>query len=377
MTGFAVVGGVAFLVVVGIVYLAVYLHWVRSATAGLAYFGATLDERRALKRRIARYGWLARPLVAVLARFNRGRSGLPAFEYEGVCGPPGVSSRAAFERAHRYRPRPEDVFVVTQMRCGTTWMQQLVHQIVTRGRGSFDDPGCSHLYALSPWIEVHDGIPVEAAVPIGEPPTRIVKTHLPSTLCPFDACARYIYVARHPVSCFASIVDFDRTLVGPLLPPVPVLADWFCSDRMYWLPWPRHVDGWWRRSCDSPNVLFVHFEAMKRDFAAVRDEVARFLGCELTALEKQRIDERCAFGYMKRHEESFEMAAPTMFSARAGNQLPSGKESRHDDVAADVRARIERYCRAALSDAAYPVARFYPDLGTAPPTATPEGRSPA
>lgn len=375
MTSLTLVAGLAVAAIAGVAYLAGYLAWVRRATAGTAYFGATVDERRALKRRIARFAWPAKPLVGVLARLNRHRSGMPAFVCEGVSGPPGVSSAASFERARSYRPRPEDVFVVTQMRCGTTWMQELVHQIVTRGQGSFDDPHRSHLYALSPWIEVHDGVPVEAAAAIGEPPTRIIKSHLPSTLCPFDACARYIYVARHPVSCFASIVDFNRTLVGPLLPPVPVLADWFCSDRMYWLPWPRHVDGWWRRSRESANVLFVHFEAMKRDFPAVRDEVARFLGCELTAEEKRRIDEHCTFDYMKRHEESFEMAAPTMFSARAGDQLPSGKSSRHDDVAPDIRDRIERYCRDALRDAAYPVARFYPELGPAAQTAA--ERSPA
>jgi hypothetical protein len=64
-----------------------------------------------------------------------------------------------------------------------------------------------------------------------------------------------------------------------------------------------------------------------------------------------------------------------MFSARAGNQLPSGKEARHDDVAPDVRARIERYCRDALGDAAYPLGQFYPDLGPALQSA--QGRLPA
>jgi hypothetical protein len=187
-------------------------------------------------------------------------------------------------------------------------------------------------------------------------------------LCPYAPHAKYIYVARHPVRCFASIVDFNRTLLGPLLPPVMTLAEWFCSDRMYWLPWPRHVDGWWRWAEQRDNVLFVHYEAMTDDFAAVRDAVSRFLGCALTAEEKRRVDERCSFRYMKAHETSFEMAPPTMFSVSGGKVMiggTRGNEPRDAKLPPAVRERIVSYCRDALSGAAYPVARFYPDLAVA------------
>ena len=72
---------------------------------------------------------------------------------------------------------------------------------------------------------------------------------------------------------FASIVEFNRSMIGPLLPPIDTLADWFCSDRMYWRPWPRHVAGWWEWAQQRDNVLFVHFEEMTNDFAGVRDRV--------------------------------------------------------------------------------------------------------
>ena len=81
---------------------------------------------------------------------------------------------AVFDRARRYRPRSEDVFVVTQMRCGTTWMQQLVYQIVTRGAGDFDDHGHRHLYAISPWIDAVNSVSIDAAPLLGERPTRII-----------------------------------------------------------------------------------------------------------------------------------------------------------------------------------------------------------
>ncbi len=361
MTWFWAAAAVAALCVTYLVYLAWYFQWETQHTTGLSYYGLPLAGRRALKRRIKWFSGPVRPLVRLLAAATRGRSTMPAFEHEGVAGPTKVSSAEVFERARRYAPRPEDVFVATQMRCGTTWMQQVVYEIVTRGRGDFDGHD-GHLYAISPWIDAVNSVPVQDAPLVGDRPTRIIKTHLPTALCPYSPDARYIYVARHPVSCFASILDFNRSMIGPLLPPVDTMVDWFCSERMYWGSWPRHVDGWWRWAQQHDNVLFVHFEDMKRDFAAVRNRVAEFLGCPLTADEQRRVDERCSFRYMQDHEESFEMAPPTMFSVAGGRFMARGTAARHDDVSPAVRDRILNFCRESLRDAAYPGSRHYPDL---------------
>jgi hypothetical protein len=347
----------------GVFYLAVYLRWEARHTAGVAYFGQPSAARRALKRRIFWYSLPLRPIVSLLAIAMRGRSTMPAFDYEGVSGPIKVSSPEVFELARRYRPQPEDVFVATQMRSGTTWMQQLVYEIVMRGRGDLSDRGHVHLYAVSPWIDGVNSVSVDRAPLVGERPTRIIKTHLPTALCPFGERAKYIYVARHPVACFASLVEFNRTMLGPLLPRITTLADWFCSDRMYWLPWPRHVDGWWQWAGHRDNVLFVHYETMKQDFGAVRAEVARFLGYALEPDERQRIDERCTFRYMKDHEDVFEMAPPTMFSV-TGSFLARGAASRHEAIPTEIRNRILDYCRGALAGSNYPASRFYPDLGS-------------
>ena len=352
----------ASLTVASFAYLIWYFRWESRQTSGVAYYGRTLAERRALKRRIRLYSLPALPLVWLLSLLARRQTSLPSFDFEGVAGPMKASSPDVFAKAKQYTPAPEDVFVATQMRCGTTWMQQVVYQIVTHGAGDFRDDGLRHLYAASPWIDAVNSVSMEAAPLVGSPAVRIVKTHLPVELCPYSPDAKYIYVARHPVSCFASIVDFNRSMVGPFLPAVPALADWFCSDRMYWLPWPRHVEGWWRWSEQRPNVLFVHFEEMSRDFGSVLDRVAAFLGHTLTAAEKARVTERCSFKYMKEQEEFFEMAPPTMFSVAGGQFMASGKEKRHEDVTPVLRERILAYCRTSLAGADYPAARFYPDL---------------
>jgi aryl sulfotransferase len=343
-------------------YFVWYFSWEARRTRGTAYFGLRLDERRALKRRIRWYSLPARPIVRALGLFMRRSSSMPGFEFEGVAGPPKISSAEVFARASRYEPRPEDVFVATQMRCGTTWMQQIVFEVVHRGDGDLGDQGYRHLYAVSPWIEALNSVSIGDAPVVGDRRARIIKTHLPVTLCPYSQTARYIYVARHPVSCFASIADFQRSMAGPLVPPIDTLAAWFCSDRMYWRPWPDHVDGWWRWAETRDNVLFVHFEEMKRNLPGIVTRVATFLDCALTPDQHDRVVARSSFDYMKAHEESFEMAPPTMFSAGQGAFVTRGTTDRHEDVSPDVRGRILDYCRRQLRDRAYPAERFYPDL---------------
>lgn len=355
----------------GVVYLGWYFGWERRQTAGMAYYGRPLAGRRALKRQIWWRSLPVRPLVSLMALITRRSSSMPGFEFEGVTGPRNASSPDVFARATQYRPTSEDVFVATQMRCGTTWMQQLVYEIVHQGHGDLSDAGHGHLYAISPWIDAINSVSMADAPIVGSRPTRIIKTHLPTSLCPYSREARYIYVARHPVSCFASIVDFNRSMAGPLVPPVERLAAWFCSDTMYWLPWPAHVDGWWRWAEAHDNVLFVHFEDMKRDLGAVVDRVATFLSCELTPEQRSAVLAKCTFDYMKTHEEQFEMAPPTMFSSRRSGFLASGKASRHEDVTPDIRDRILEYCGRSLKDSAYPVARFYADVGPHVPGISP------
>lgn len=360
MTEFVLLGALA--LVAYAAYVTWYFAWERRATAGMAYFGANLSERRRLKLRLRRRSRPVVPLMSSLARIGRQHLAMPVFEYEGLPGPPRVSTPEAVARARSYAPQPTDVFVATQMRCGTTWMQELVHQVLTRGAGRFDDGGPSHLYAVSPWIEAESGVAVGDAARIGTPPMRIIKTHLPASHCPYDAAAKYIYVARHPVSCFASIVDFNRAMLGPLAPPVETLGAWFCSDRMYWQPWPVHVEGWWRRSQDAANVLFVHFEEMTADLASVCDRVATLVGCALSDGERARIVEKCGFEYMKAREEYFEMAPPTMFSVRGGRFMASGRAGRHEDVTPEIRERILHYCRAGLAGGTYARRALYAEL---------------
>jgi hypothetical protein len=343
-------------------YLAWYFLWEQQNTEGLAYFGRASADRRLLKRRIRAYSAPVIPAMRFIALWNRRRRAMPSFEVDGVCGPPGFSSPETFAGAARYEPEPHDVFVASQMRSGTTWMLQLVYEIARRGRGDLGDAGHRQIHAVCPWIETSSGVPLGAAPLVGDPPIRIIKTHLPARLCPYSERAKYIYVVRHPVSCCASVMAYFRTLSGPLAPADQTLVDWFCSDRMYWLPWPEHVAGWLEWAASRRNVLFVRYEDMAADLRGVLDAVSCFLGCSLTAAERDLVAGKCTFEYMKDREDLFEMAPPTMFSVRGGEFLTGPAKPARAALTPEMRARVVAYCRRALQAADDRVARLYPDL---------------
>jgi hypothetical protein len=337
-----------------------HLRFVRPVQ-GTRYFGLTSQGRRELGERIRRRG----RFVHALARFLAARRPLPepfgGLRLPGETARPLQCRRSDFRRAMRYRAEACDVFVVTQMKCGTTWMQQLVYETILRGHGDLGDDGQRHIYAVSPWIESSWAVSMESAPRLGERGLRVIKSHMPVKLLPVGERAHYIYVTRHPVACFASCADFIGMMAGPLTSSREKLLEWFCSDRMWWSPWPDHVDGWWRASQVHPNVLFVHFEEMLADLPATVDRVAGFLGVSLTAEERAEVVRKSGFDFMKRHEERFSMAPPTPFSV-AGEFLRSGKADRDADVLARERETIVAFCRERLRGAAYPAARFYPDI---------------
>jgi estrone sulfotransferase len=299
--------------------------------------------------------------VRLSARFTRVNLANAGFRYQGVAGPKGSCSEESFRAGHGYVPRREDVFVVTQMKCGTTWMQHVVYQVLLRGRGTLAEEGKA-MYAVSPWLEGTKSVPIAEAPLIGsERPSRIIKTHFPADLCPLGDDAKYVYVVRHPVSCFASCADFLGANLGAFAPDLEAVRDWYCSDEaMWWGSWPRHVEGWWKLSRSRDNVLFVRFEDMKADLAGVTRRVADFLGMRpLSEGEIAAVVEKCGFEYMRAHDESFEMQPPHVLAIDA-ELLVKGTADRYRDVPTELRREVMEWCQERLAGGDFPLAEQYP-----------------
>jgi hypothetical protein len=360
VTGFVAVVG--FLFVMQLVHLLMVMRWTDQKTTGLRYYSLSKPERRKFKRLVQIHSLVLSPILTLIAAASRSSFSRRCFTYKGIAGPAGACSADSFRRASEYSPRSDDVFVVTQMRSGTTLTQHLVFQILLRGKGDLAGDGIT-LNAISPWLESTRTVDVSNAPLLGnERRARLIKTHLPASLCPFSTQAKYIYVARHPVSCFASCVDFVRKNLRGFAPDIEEFERWFQSDSMWWNTWVVHVADWWRRAESEENVLFLRFEDMVSDLEPVCRQLAEFLDLPpLTESELTSVAEKCSFSYMRANVDAFEMHPPHILQA-ANPFFASGKANRFTDIPMELRQQIIEWCRAECAANSIPMHRLYPDL---------------
>ena len=351
------------LIVLSMIHLAMVLRWEDEQSLGLGYYGRDSAGREHFKQRLRFHAVLLAPLLALYGRISKVDFRRVRIRHHDVSLPAGSCDAASAALADSYLARPEDIFVATQMKCGTTWMENIVYEVLHRGNGTLESTGTA-LYAVAPWHEGRKSISLADSALLGtERPSRLIKTHMPAHLCPSAAEARFIYVYRHPVSCFASCVDFIATNVGSMAPPMAAYEEWFESpDLMWWGTWPSHLNGWWDRSRRDDNVLMVQFEQMTRDLPGTVRRVVDFLGvAPLSDDELSRVVERCGFKYMQLHQNLFEMQPPHVLQTNA-RLFVRGTADRHLDVPKDMRERILRWAAVEMRGSTFPLASAYPDL---------------
>jgi hypothetical protein len=192
-------------------------------------------------------------------------------------------------------PRPDDVFIVTYPRSGTTWMQMILHQLTTDG--SMDFP---HIYEYCPWFESSgrsaDGFE-------GRPSPRLFKTHLPYRRIPRGPC-KYIYIARDGKDIAVSYYHLQRSHNG-YQGTFEEFFDLFMRGQLNSGSWFAHVRGWWQHRHD-PNVLFLRYEELLGDLEGSLRKIAAFCGLAIAEERFPSVLERCSFAFMKQHESQFD-----------------------------------------------------------------------
>ncbi len=340
--------------------------WHRTKIKSDRYFSKTLELRKQFEQSLKKHAVLIMPFITLVSQFIKVNK-MPSFTYKGVVCPSAISSAKDFYNAETYNASEKDVFIATQMKSGTTWMQQIVFEILHKGQGDLSDDGYRHMYALSPWIETgnNSSVPIERAPLVSPYKKHIIKTHLPAALCPYSPSAKYIYVARNPISCFLSSKDFLQFLTGPLCPNDKKLADWFCSDDMWWGSWANHVADWWDKAALVDNVFFVTFEMLKDDPEKIINQISEFLQVALTDEELALVVEKSSFAYMKKNEAHFEMSPPSIFSVSSNlRYMQSGKKNRDDALDKNIKDDIWAYSAQCLQGREFPASTYYPEIAS-------------
>ncbi len=208
--------------------------------------------------------------------------------------------------------RDDDVIIASYAKSGTTWLQQIVAQLIFNG--DVKDP----VGEMSPWVDLRVP-PREVKLPAIEAQShrRFLKTHLPVDALNFSPKAKYIYIARdgrdvvwslynHHLNANAAwygALNESPGLVGDKITPptkdvVPYFRDWLSNDgQPFWSLWENLVSWWAIRGLD--NVLMVHYADLKRDMEGEMRRIAAFL--DLDPQNWPAILEHCSFPWMKAH----------------------------------------------------------------------------
>jgi aryl sulfotransferase len=244
-----------------------------------------------------------------------------------------------------FKFRDDDIIIATYAKSGTTWLQQIIGQMLYGG-----DPELE-VAELSPWLDLR--VPPKAVkLPIVEAiaERRFLKTHLPVDALVFSPKAKYIYVARDGRDVVWSLYNHHANanatwygalndtpgLVGPKIAPPPAdirqyWHEWLDQDGFpFWSFWDN-IRTWWAIR-DLPNVHFVHFTDLKRDMPGEMRKIADFLDIKVDPSRWDAILEYCSFDWMKHNATKSVPLGGAFWDAGAEVFINKGVNGRWRDV---------------------------------------------
>ena len=255
-----------------------------------------------------------------------------------------------------FKFRDGDIVIGTWAKSGTTWMQQIVGQLVFSGAEDLA------VMDLAPWIDLRL-MPKDEILGLVEAQThrRFVKTHLPADALIISPKAQYIYIARdgrdaiwswyhhHAITTEAAyeLINGNPDRPGPPMePPIDDIRqyfhDWLDKDGFPIHPFWSNIQSWWdiRR---LPNVFLMHFNNLKADMAGEIRKVAAFLDIEIDEAVWPSIVEHCTFDYMKEHAPVMSPEYGNFFDGGLKNFVFKGTNGRwHDTLTPEDLQKYER-----------------------------------
>lgn len=244
-----------------------------------------------------------------------------------------------------FKFRDDDIIIATYAKSGTTWVQQIVSQLI------FDGQEGLNVAEMSPWLDLRVP-PKEVKLQAVEAQThrRFLKTHLPVDALVFSDKAKYIYIARDGRDVVWSLYNHHANAnqawyealndtpgrVGPPIEPPPAdivvyFREWLEKDGYpFWSFW-ENIKTWWDIR-DLPNVHLLHFEALKRDMPGEIRRIADFIDVSISEERWEALVEHCTFDYMKRHATASVPLGGAFWDGGAETFIHKGVNGRWRDV---------------------------------------------
>jgi aryl sulfotransferase len=213
-----------------------------------------------------------------------------------------------------FKFRDDDIIIATYAKAGTTWVQQIVAQLLFNGQEGLE------VAEMSPWLDLRVPPKKEKLAAIeAQEHRRFLKTHLPVDALVFSPQAKYLYIGRdgrdvvwsfynHHASANGEWYKLLNDTPGRVGPPIgkpstsirQYFHDWLDNDGYPFWPCWENIKSWWDIR-HLPNVLLLHFTSLKEDMPGQIRRIAEFLDIPIDETKWDAILEHCSFGYMKQH----------------------------------------------------------------------------
>lgn len=258
--------------------------------------------------------------------------------------------------------RDDDIIIATYAKSGTTWLQQIISQLI------FDAQENLPVAEMSPWLDLRVP-PKEVKLPEVEKQThrRFLKTHLPVDALVFSPKAKYIYIGRDGRDVMWSLYNHHVNAnqfwyealndtpgrVGPEIGPPPesirkYFLDWLKNDGQPFWPFWENIRTWWEIR-DLPNVMLVHFAQLKADMPGEIRRISEFLDIPVNEAKWDAVLEHCSFDYMKAHATPSVPLGGAFWDGGAETFIHKGTNGRwRDTLSADDSTAYEQTAVAEL-----------------------------
>lgn len=263
-------------------------------------------------------------------------------------------------RWSHWRPRADDVIISTYSKSGTTWMQRILHLLITQ------DPTPTAID--SPWFDMRLFGPPEAAAGQAESQARrrYLKAHLPYDALPIYRGVKIVHVARDGRDAamslhnhFLGFSDFARARYAEInrddakcagatadvpADPGEFFADWLNTDgggrgdegAAYF-----HVENSFWAERRNPDVLLVHYNDLKADRDGEMRRIAAFLGIDTPEPPWSALVDAASFESMRRDGAAIMPMAEMVWEGGAERFIYKGSNGRWRDCVRP--SDIERY----------------------------------
>jgi aryl sulfotransferase len=261
--------------------------------------------------------------------------------------------------------RDNDIIIATYAKSGTTWLQQIISQLIFNGAEDME------VAEMSPWIDLRIP-PKEVKLPAVElqQHRRFLKTHLPVDALVYSPKAKYIYIGRdgrdvvwsaynHHANAnehwYHALNDTPGRVGPPIEKPtediVQYYNEWLDKDGFpFWSFWDN-IRSWWEIR-NLPNLHLVHFAKLKEDMSGEIKKIAAFLDIEIDPAKWDAILEHCSFDYMKKHSVKSVPLGGVFWDGGSDTFINKGTNGRwKDKLSKEESDRYEALCLQHLGEA--------------------------